>query len=44
MDDVAAAWRPRATVEPGPPLDRQRWAEAVERASGWIPDLSALDF
>ena len=22
MDDVAAAWRPRATVEPGPPLDR----------------------
>ena len=44
MDDVAAAWRPRATVEPGPPLDRQRWAEAVERASGWMPDLSALDF
>ena len=44
MDDVAAAWRPRATVEPGPALDRQRWAEAVERASGWIPDLSALDF
>ena len=44
MDDVAAAWRPRATVEPGPALDRQRWAEAVERASGWMPDLSALDF
>ena len=30
LDDVAAAWRPRATVEPGPPLDRKRWAEAVD--------------
>jgi glycerol kinase len=44
MDDVASAWRPRATVEPDAPLDRARWAEAVERASGWLPDLSALDF
>jgi glycerol kinase len=43
-DDVASAWRPRARVEPGAPLDRARWAEAVERASGWLPDLSALDF
>jgi len=24
--------------------DRERWAEAVTRAAGWIPDLSALDF
>ena len=37
---VAAASDGRA----GPALDRQRWAEAVERASGWMPDLSALDF
>jgi len=44
MDDIAALWRPRATIEPGAPLDRARWAEAVERAAGWIPDLSALDF
>jgi glycerol kinase len=44
MDDVASAWRPRVRVEPGASLDRARWAEAVERASGWMPDLSALDF
>jgi glycerol kinase len=44
MDDIAAASQPRATVAPGPPLDRDRWAEAVDRAAGWIPDLSALSF
>ena len=44
LDDVAAAWRPRATVEPTGTLDRARWAEAIERARRWIPDLSALDF
>jgi glycerol kinase len=44
IDNVAAAWRPRTTVEPGPPLDRERWNRAVDRAAGWIPDLSALDF
>ena len=38
-------------VAPGPggrtrraPLDREAWARAVERAAGWIPELSALDF
>ena len=33
-------------VEPaGPPgISRGRWAEAVDRARGWIPELSALDF
>ena len=25
-------------------LDRDAWARGVERASGWIPELSALDF
>jgi glycerol kinase len=44
MDQVAAAWRPRAIVSPGAPLDRERWQEAVERAAGWIPDLSTLEF
>jgi hypothetical protein len=44
MDDVAAAWRPATRVEPGAPTDRERWAEAVQRAGRWIPDLSALDF
>jgi glycerol kinase len=44
MSDIAAAWRPRATVAPGPPLDRERWSVAVDRAAGWMPDLSALEF
>ena len=43
-DDLAAAWRPRRVVEPGRALDRARWQEAVSRARGWIPSLSALDF
>lgn len=43
-DDIAAAWSPRTTVEPARVLDRDRWAEAVRRARGWIPELSALDF
>ncbi|MFM8826608.1 MAG: FGGY-family carbohydrate kinase, partial [Actinomycetota bacterium] len=34
------------TVRPlgAPGLSRQQWGEAVSRARGWIPDLSALDF
>ncbi len=44
FDEIAAAWRPRAVVEPGRRLDRDQWAEAVRRARRWIPDLSALDF
>ncbi len=43
-DDIAAAWAPERTVEPGAPLDRAQWASAVERARGWFGDLSALDF
>jgi glycerol kinase len=43
-DDIAATWQPGARVEPGQPLDRERWREAVARAEHWIPDLSALDF
>jgi glycerol kinase len=44
LGDIAHAWRPAQTVEPDQPLDRARWAEAIERAAGWIPELSALDF
>lgn len=48
LDDVRAAWRPAEIVEPGADADRAttraRWAEAVTRVEGWIPDLSALDF
>ncbi|MEO5898494.1 MAG: FGGY family carbohydrate kinase [Ilumatobacteraceae bacterium] len=44
FDEIADAWQPRAVVEPQRQLDRARWADAVGRARGWIPDLSALDF
>jgi glycerol kinase len=44
FDDIARVWRPARVVEPGQRLDRARWASAVERAAGWIPELSALDF
>jgi glycerol kinase len=44
FDDIAAAWKPQVVVDPGERLDRQQWGRAVERARGWIPDLSALDF
>lgn len=43
-DELAGTWSPRAVVEPGPPTDRDRWREAVERAAGWLPELSALEF
>jgi glycerol kinase len=43
-DEVAATWSPRLTVEPVGTTDRRRWHEACDRARGWIPELSALDF
>jgi len=44
LADIAATWAPTYSVEPGAPLDRARWAEAVRRAGGWFPELSGLDF
>ncbi|CAM9265299.1 unnamed protein product [Phaeothamnion confervicola] len=44
LEDIASAWSPRQVVEPNAVLDRAQWARAIERARGWIPDLSALDF
>jgi glycerol kinase len=44
LDDIAATWRPRASIDPGEPLDRDRWADAVSRAAAWFPELSGLDF
>lgn len=48
LDDLAAAWDPSTVFEPasgpGPSAAREQWHRAVERAGGWIPDLSALDF
>jgi glycerol kinase len=43
-EEVSATWSPRSTVEPLATTDRRRWQEACERARGWIPELSALDF
>ncbi|MGD9996951.1 MAG: FGGY family carbohydrate kinase [Ilumatobacteraceae bacterium] len=44
LDDVAEMWRPAGRIEPGQPLDRAQWQDAVSRSAKWIPDLSALDF
>jgi glycerol kinase len=43
-DDIAATWRPRTIVEPSGKLDREQWVDAVDRARGWFPDLSAISF
>jgi glycerol kinase len=43
-DEIADLWSPKAVVEPTAPLDRDRWRAAVERARGWIPELSTLEF
>jgi len=43
-DEVAATWSPRARVEPQRRPDRARWREACDRARGWVPELSALEF
>lgn len=44
IDDAEAQWRPDEVVEPVTNLDRETWARAVDRARGWIPELSALQF
>jgi hypothetical protein len=47
---AAALWRPARRVEPSSDLaalrefSRAKWHDAVGRASGWIPELSALEF
>ncbi len=43
-DDIASRWSPRAVVEPLSTPDRGRWRAARDRAAGWVPELSALDF
>lgn len=48
LDDINDLWSPSSTVDPADDLDRDamrsRWNQAVTRAAGWIPELSALDF
>ncbi len=48
-DDVAAAWAPRAVVEPAGTdaahaAARERWLAARSRAEGAVPELSGIDF
>jgi glycerol kinase len=43
-EEVASAWQPARVVEPRRRPDRDRWRQAVERARGWVPELSALHF
>ncbi len=43
-DDIAAAWSPRAVVEPASQPDRDRWRASVDRARSWYPELTALQF
>ncbi len=44
LGQVADSWAPATVVTPNGSLDRDRWRQAIERSSRWIPDLSALDF
>jgi glycerol kinase len=41
-DAVATTWSPAERLSPRDRPDRARWRAAVERARGWIPELSAL--
>jgi glycerol kinase len=43
-DDIAAAWKPRQTVEPVGRFDRDTWRRAISRAAEWFPELSSLRF
>ena len=43
-DEIADTWSPAVAVDPVASTDRDRWKDAVERASAWYGDLSALDF
>lgn len=44
LDEIAAAWSPRAVIEPRENDTRERWQRAAERAREWYPELSALQF
>ena len=43
-DEVADAWRASRVVEPRRRPDRERWRQAVARAAGAVPELSAVRF
>ncbi|MCU1499571.1 MAG: glycerol kinase [Acidimicrobiales bacterium] len=43
-DDIAATWSPTTVVEPVGSFDRERWADTLQRAAAWFPELSAISF
>ena len=43
-EEIAATWAPATVVEPVGSFDRERWADTLERARRWFPDLSAISF
>jgi glycerol kinase len=43
-DEVASVFAPKVVVDPAGTFDRAHWADAVDRARKWHPDLSGLDF
>jgi len=46
LEEASSASVPSWTCEPSGKagVSRAQWTEALSRAGGWIPDLSALDF
>ncbi|MFM8644599.1 MAG: FGGY-family carbohydrate kinase, partial [Actinomycetota bacterium] len=44
LAEATSLVHPLHTVEPRTSSSRAQWHEAVRRARGWIPELSALDF
>jgi glycerol kinase len=44
LEEACSTWKAASTVEPNSVLNRSQWNQAVERAGGWIPELSGLDF
>lgn len=44
VENAASQWTPAHRIDPVRTLDRSAWAAAVDRAAGWHPGLSAIDF
>jgi glycerol kinase len=44
LAEATETWQPLIRLEPTEQLDRELWLRASQRAAGWIPELSALDF
>lgn len=48
LQEIESLWSPHATVDPQSNYERDaariQWERAVTRASGWITELSSLDF